>query len=121
MKLKEKIIEIEKKTAALFLALKNPETPWYAKIFAGITIAYALSPVDLIPDFIPLLGYLDDLIILPLLLTLSIKLIPRSIYNACLIKADAIWKDGKPSKWYFAIPIILIWLIIIYFIVKHFI
>lgn len=121
MKLKEKIIEIEKKTAALFLALKKPETPWYAKIIAGMTIAYALSPIDLIPDFIPLLGYIDDLIILPLLLTLSIKLIPRAIYAVCLIEADEIWKDGKPSKWYFAIPIFLIWLLIIYLIIKQFI
>ena len=61
---------------AVFLSMKKPETPWYAKFFAVVTVAYALSPIDLIPDFIPLLGYIDDLVILPpVLLTIS-------IYNA---------------------------------------
>jgi uncharacterized membrane protein YkvA (DUF1232 family) len=99
--------------AAIFIALRNKETPWYAKIVAGITIGYALSPIDLIPDFIPILGCLDDLIILPLLIILSIKLIPKEIMEKSIHEAEKFWKDGKPKKWYFAIPIILIWLTIL--------
>jgi uncharacterized membrane protein YkvA (DUF1232 family) len=109
MKLKEKAKEIKRNISAIYIALKKKETPWYAKIAAGLTIGYALSPIDLIPDFIPVLGYLDDLIILPALALLTIKLIPKEVMDACRAEAEGMWKDGKPKKWYFAVPIILIW------------
>ena len=63
--MKEKLKKLKTYVPAVFLAMKKPETPWYAKLFAAVTVAYALSPIDLIPDFIPLLGYIDDLVILP--------------------------------------------------------
>lgn len=113
MSLKERIKKLKTKVAALYLAFKRKETPLPAKIVVGITVGYALSPIDLIPDFIPVLGYLDDIIILPLFITLSIKLIPKRIMEECENQAQDMWKSGKPKKWYFAIPIIAIWILII--------
>jgi uncharacterized membrane protein YkvA (DUF1232 family) len=72
---------------ALALAAVHPRLPWYVRIFPFLTAAYALSPVDLIPDFIPVLGYLDDLILIPLGIWLSIKMIPRDVWEECLRKA----------------------------------
>lgn len=103
---------------AVFLSLKDKQTPILAKIFAGITVAYALSPIDFIPDFIPVLGYLDDLILLPLLVALTIKFIPRDVLKKHREQAEGMWKDGNPTKWQYAIPIVLIWLIIIVLIFK---
>jgi uncharacterized membrane protein YkvA (DUF1232 family) len=119
MSLKEKAREIIRNIAALFIALKKKETPWYAKIVAGITVGYALSPIDLVPDFIPVLGYLDDLIILPLLAALAIRLIPEEIMEACRIEAKGLWKDGKPKKWYYAIPIMIFWIVMVAIIVRN--
>ena len=121
MKLKERAKQLKQDIPAVFLALKEKDTPVIAKIFAGITIAYALSPIDFIPDFIPIIGYLDDLIILPLFVTVTVKLIPDEIMQQCKVKATGMWEDGKPKKWYYAIPIILIWALIIFLIVKCFI
>ncbi len=113
MKIKEKIKNLKLKTAQVYIALISEETPWYAKIVAALAIGYALSPIDFIPDFIPVLGYLDDIIILPILITLCIKLIPKQIWESYEEKAKAIWKEGQPIKWYYAIPIVLIWLAIV--------
>ena len=118
MKLKEKTGQLKKAVPAVFLALKSKETPIIAKIVAAITVGYALSPIDLIPDFVPLLGYLDDVIILPALIALTIKLIPHTVWESCLKEAEDMWKDGKPKKWYYAIPIVVIWLLVIWVIVK---
>ena len=83
-----------------------------------ITIAYALSPIDLIPDFIPVLGYLDDLIILPVLVALTIRCIPKDTFERYRKEAEGMWQNGKPKKWYFAIPIVLFWLLVIALIAK---
>lgn len=118
MDFKVKAKKLKTDIPALFLALKDIDTPIPAKILSGVTVAYALSPVDLIPDFIPVLGYLDDLILLPLLVTLTLKLIPDDVLERNRKQAEDIWKDGKPKKWYYAIPIILLWLIVIVVILK---
>ena len=118
MKLKESAKKLKSDIPAVFLALKDKKTPWYAKLFAALTVAYALSPIDLVPDFIPVLGYLDDLIILPLLVALTIKFIPNDVFETYRKQAQAMWKDGRPKKWYYAIPIVLVWLVIIAFLVK---
>jgi len=117
MNLKERAKSLKKTVPAVFLALKDKDTPTLAKILAGITVGYALSPIDLIPDFIPVLGYLDDVILLPALIALTIKLIPADVWERNLEAAENMWQDGKPKKWYYAIPIVLIWLLIIYKIV----
>ncbi|MEL7565759.1 MAG: YkvA family protein [Dehalobacterium sp.] len=112
MNLKEKAKAIKIYLPALFIAMKKRETPLPAKIFAGITIGYSLSPIDIIPDFIPVLGYLDDLIVLPLLATLSIKMIPQDIMETSIKEAAVLWTDGKPKKWYYGIPIMILWIAI---------
>jgi len=116
--MKEKAKYLKTKIPAIFLALKKKDTPFVAKLFAFITIIYALSPIDLIPDFIPVLGYLDDLIILPLLISLTIRFIPKNIIEEC---EKIVENSGSPplnKKWYYGLPIIFIWIMIILIIVK---
>lgn len=120
MTLKERAASLKKDIPAVFLALKAKETPILAKIVASLTVAYALSPVDLVPDFIPVLGYLDDLLILPALVALTVKLIPKDVFERYRQEAEGLWKDGKPKKWYYAVPIVLLWALIIWMIVKAF-
>lgn len=113
MDLKARAKKLKTDIPAIFLALKDKDTPILSKIFAGITIAYALSPIDLIPDFIPVLGYLDDVIILPVLVAVTIKFIPKDVIERKRKQSEGIWDDGKPKKWYYAIPIVIIWIIIL--------
>ena len=121
MKLKERAKKLKTDVPAVFLALKRKETPWFAKILAAIVVVYALSPVDLIPDFMPILGYLDDVIILPALIALTVKLIPKSVFAECRAQSEGIWQDGKPKKWYYAIPFVLLWVAVIALIIIAFI
>ena len=118
MDLKSRAKNLKTDIPAVFLALKDKETPFIAKIFAGITVVYALSPIDLVPDFIPVLGYLNDVILLPALVALTIKFIPKDIMERNRMLSEDMWKDGKPKKWYYSIPIILLWLWIIGIIAK---
>ena len=118
MNLKERAKKLKTDIPAIFLALKDKETPIIAKIFAGITVAYALSPIDLIPDFIPVLGYLDDVILLPAFVALTIKFIPNDILEKKRELSEGMWENGKPKKWYYAIPIVLIWILIVIWILK---
>ena len=120
MILKERAASLKKDIPAVFLALKAKETPILAKLVAFLTVAYALSPVDLDPDFIPVLGYLDDVLILPALVALTVKLIPTDIFERYRQEAEGMWEDGKPKKWYYAVPIVLLWALIIWMIVKAF-
>ena len=103
---------------AVFLAMRRKETPLAAKIIAALAIAYALSPIDLIPDFIPVLGFLDDVLLLPGLIALVIRLIPDEVFAECRKESEGLWEDGKPKKWYFALPIIIIWCLVVFLIVK---
>lgn len=116
--MREKAKRIKANIPAVFLALKDTRTPFPAKLLAAVTIGYALSPIDLIPDFIPVLGYLDDVILLPALIALTMKLIPEEVWEECKEKSENFWKDGKPKKWYFAIPIVVFWALIIWLVVK---
>ena len=118
MNLKERAKKLKTDIPAISLALKDKETPIIAKIFAGITVAYALSPIDLIPDFIPVLGYLDDVILLPAFVALTIKFIPNDILEKNRKLSEGMWENGKPKKWYYAIPIVLIWILIVIWILK---
>ncbi len=118
MNLKIRAKKLKNDIPALFLALKDIDTPILAKIFAGITVVYALSPVDLVPDFIPVLGYLDDVILLPMLVALTIKFIPSEVLERNRKDAEGMWNNGKPKKWYYAIPIVLVWILIIALLLK---
>lgn len=113
MNLKEQAKKLKRDIPMVFLALKDKETPRKAKIMAAITVGYALSPIDLIPDFIPVLGYLDDVILLPALIALTIKLIPTEIWERNRAQAEHMWENGKPKKWYYAVPILFVWMLII--------
>ena len=117
---KERAKKLKTDVPTIFLALKEKGTPWYAKIIAAIIVIYALSPIDLIPDFIPVLGYLDDVIILPALIAWCIKCIPSEVFDDCKRRAESLWGSGKPKKWYYAIPFILIWVAVIALIVIAF-
>lgn len=118
MNLRQRAKQLKRDIPAVFLALKHKDTPVFAKVIAGITIGYALSPIDLIPDFIPVLGYLDDVILLPALIALTVKMIPHEILEQCREESSDMWTDGKPKKWYYAIPIVIIWVLIVWMIVK---
>ena len=118
MNLKARAKKLKMDIPALFLALKDSDTPIVAKIFAAVTVAYALSPVDLVPDFIPVLGYLDDIILLPMFVALTIRFIPPDVLERNRKQAEGMWQDGKPKKWYYASPILIIWGIIVAVIFK---
>jgi uncharacterized membrane protein YkvA (DUF1232 family) len=81
-------------------------------------VAYALSPIDLIPDFIPVLGILDDLILLPALIALAVRLIPADAFARYRKEAEGMWQNGRPKKWYFALPIAAVWLFAVWLVAK---
>lgn len=94
----------------LYLAYKDPRMPLFAKIFTVGVIAYAFSPIDLIPDFIPILGYLDDLILVPLGVYLALKLIPKPVLAECTQRALAQSNNKKPANWIAGTLIIILWI-----------
>ena len=115
MNLKERARKLKKDIPTVFLCLEDRRTPVLAKLMASLAVFQALSPIDLIPDFIPVLGYLDDVIILPFLIYLTVKLIPEDIGKENRGKAIVLAK-----KWTYAIPIIVVWVLIIILIIKLF-
>lgn len=95
---------------ALYLAARDKRTPWFAKLLVAGIVAYAFSPVDLIPDFIPILGYLDDLILLPLGIAIAIKLVPQYVLEECRERAKDTIQTAKPVSWAAGAVIVGIWL-----------
>lgn len=108
--LKEVARKLKKETYAIYLASTDQRVPWYARVLAGVTVAYAFSPIDLIPDFIPILGYLDDLIIVPLGIWLVLKMIPPQVLTECREQAAAEIERGKQINPTAAAVIIAIWI-----------
>src|SRR5215472_3725402 len=108
-KWKQRARELKTEIHALFLAIKDPRVPWYAKLSAICVVAYALSPIDLIPDFIPVVGYLDDLILVPLGIGLTIRMIPLEVLSECRAKAKARTIEGTALGWIGATVIIFLW------------
>ena len=108
---RQRVRELKRETAALVLAVRRPEVPWYAKLLAGAVVAYALSPIDLIPDFIPVLGYLDDLLLLPLGILLVRRLIPPAVLQEC--REQALRDETAPGKrWGAALVVLLLWMVL---------
>jgi uncharacterized membrane protein YkvA (DUF1232 family) len=99
---------------AVFIAMQKKETPRAAKIMAIVIVGYALSPIDIIPDFIPVLGLLDELILLPILVAILIKMIPAEMMDRYRIEAEGLWADKKPQKWFYAIPVVIVWLLMLW-------
>lgn len=111
-KFKERAKDLKKETYALYLVYRHPRVPWYTKMLTGIVVAYAFSPIDLIPDFIPVLGYLDDLILVPLGIALVLKMIPEDIMVECRQQAQIEMQSGKPVNWIAAAIIISLWILL---------
>jgi uncharacterized membrane protein YkvA (DUF1232 family) len=109
---KTKARQLKTQTYALYLAYRHPGVPWYAKIFSACVVAYLFSPIDLIPDFIPILGYLDDLILVPLGILLALKMIPEDVWQECKEEALKTMRQDQPTNWVAAAVIIVIWLLL---------
>lgn len=109
---KQRARELQTEVYAMYLAYKDPRVPWYARAFAACVVGYAFSPIDLIPDPIPVLGYLDDLLLIPLGVTLAIKMIPPSVLAECRDQAREVMKQGKPVNRAAAAVIIAIWILL---------
>jgi uncharacterized membrane protein YkvA (DUF1232 family) len=114
---KSKAKQLKQEVFILWLAYRMPGVPWYAKAFGALVVAYALSPIDLIPDFIPVLGYVDDLILLPLGVVLAIKMIPAEVYQQARQEAAQRLGEDKGSNWIAGAVIVLVWLTVILLIV----
>jgi uncharacterized membrane protein YkvA (DUF1232 family) len=109
-RIRQRAASIKTETYSLYLAYKDPRVPLYARIFAACIVGYAFSPIDFIPDPIPVFGYLDDLILIPLGIWLALKMIPPDVLSECRIKAQEIIKQGKPVNKTAAVIIVLIWI-----------
>lgn len=110
---------LKRKIFILYFACKDKRVPWYAKTFTAGVVAYAFSPIDLIPDFVPILGYLDDIIIVPLGIMLALKIIPINVIAECEMQAEEMLKNGKPKNWVAGSLIIIIWsLFVLWLIIK---
>jgi uncharacterized membrane protein YkvA (DUF1232 family) len=119
-RLRSRARALKSELAALYLAFRDPRTPWLARGVALLTLAYALSPIDLIPDFVPVLGYLDDLIIVPAGIALAIKLIPSQVMAEARHAASASSSQARPLGWVGAAFILLIWLTLLAWILHLF-
>ena len=106
---KRRARQLKTEIDAVYLAYKDPRVPWYAKLFIACVIGYALSPIDLIPDFIPVIGYLDDLILIPLAIAMVVKMIPPTVLAECREKAQTAMDQKKTANWIAAGVIIIIW------------
>ncbi|SFC88367.1 Uncharacterized membrane protein YkvA, DUF1232 family [Bacillus sp. 491mf] len=117
-KMKRWAKNLKKQVLLLYLAYQDKRVPWHAKLFTMLVVAYAFSPIDLIPDFIPILGYLDDLILVPIGVYLALKLIPEEVLEDCKRKIEEKSLVNKPKNWITAILIICIWLLVFIWIGK---
>jgi uncharacterized membrane protein YkvA (DUF1232 family) len=107
----ERARRLKLETYALYLAYRDPRVPWYAKVLAAAVVAYAFSPVDLIPDFVPVFGYLDDLLIVPLGVALARRMIPQDVLDRCRERARADLGQEKPANWLAGAVIVALWLL----------
>ncbi len=113
---------IKRDVLALYLAARDPRVPWYAKALALVTAAYALSPIDLIPDFIPIIGLLDDLVLIPLAILLCVRLIPAFVMAELRVLADERLAKRPPTSRLAAAVIVLAWLalaaVVVYLVIR---
>jgi uncharacterized membrane protein YkvA (DUF1232 family) len=96
----------------LDLAYQDPRVPWYAKAFAALVVGYAFSPIDLIPDFIPILGYVDDLILVPAGIAIALRMIPPSVWEEARARAAEVMASGGPRSRFAAFVVVMIWLVL---------
>lgn len=110
-RLRQRARRLKTEIYALYLAYRDPRTPWYARLFAAGVVAYAFSPLDLIPDFIPIIGLLDDLILVPLGIVLALRMIPASVMAECRQRAAEALREGRPTNWLAAGAIVAVWIV----------
>ena len=103
--------ELKAQVVTLWFCRRHPDMPWSAKLLAALVVAYAFSPIDLIPDFVPVLGYLDDLLIVPLGIILALRMVPPDVLEECRVRARAELASGRPVSRAGAVAIITIWLL----------
>jgi uncharacterized membrane protein YkvA (DUF1232 family) len=115
--LKQKAKHLKRETTALYFAYRDPRTPWYARAFSALVVAYFLNPIDLIPDFIPILGYLDDLVLVPLGIHLALKMIPSEVMADARKSADDP-VTNKSIGLVFTILILCVWALVLFFIIS---
>ncbi len=115
--LKQKAKHLKRETTALYFAYRDPRTPWYARAFSALVVAYLFSPIDLIPDFIPILGYLDDLVLVPLGIRLALKMIPPKVMVDARKSAENPIKN-KTIGLVFTLLILLVWGLVLFFILS---
>ena len=101
---------LRQETYALLLACRDERTPWYAKLTAAVVVAYAFSPIDLIPDFIPVIGLLDDMVLVPLGVVLVRWMVPAQVMEDCRLRAESEFEQGKPVNWTAAVVIVVLWI-----------
>ena len=111
-RMRKRARRLKEEIYALYLAYRDPRTPWYARLFAAGVVAYAFSPIDLIPDFIPVLGFLDDLILVPLGIVLALRMIPTAVMAECRQRAAETLREGRPTNWLAAGAIIGVWIVL---------
>jgi len=105
---------LRQETYALLLACRDERTPWYAKLTVAVVVAYAFSPIDLIPDFIPVIGLLDDMVLVPLGVVLVRWMVPTQVMEDCRLRAESEFEQGKPANWTAAVVIVVIWIVLPY-------
>jgi len=115
--LKQKAKRLKHETTALYFAYRDPRTPWYARAFSALVVAYLFSPIDLIPDFIPILGFLDDLVLVPLGISLALKMIPQEVMADARKNADNPIQN-KAIGLVFTILILCVWALVFWFILS---
>jgi len=109
MRDRQRVRRLKTETYALYLAYRDPRVPWYAKLFAAAVVGYAFSPLDLIPDFVPILGYLDDLVLVPAGIALALRMVPKTVLDRCRQEAREAMARDQPTNWLAAGVIVLIW------------
>lgn len=108
---KRRARQLSAQTYALYLAYRHPETPWYAKVFAALIVGYVFSPIDPIPDFIPGVGLLDEIVVVPIGVWIAARMVPRDVLEECQEKARAVAQGEKPVSRMAAVVIVAIWLL----------
>jgi uncharacterized membrane protein YkvA (DUF1232 family) len=112
-RLKQRARELKREVVAIALAARDPRTPWYAKVLLVAIVAYAVSPIDLIPDFVPVIGLLDDVLLLPLGIALALKMIPRAVMEECRVRAATAALEGSRLGRFGAIGVGVIWVVLL--------
>jgi uncharacterized membrane protein YkvA (DUF1232 family) len=108
---KRRAQQLTAQTYALYLALRHPRTPWYAKVFAALVVGYVFSPIDPIPDFIPGVGLLDEMVVVPIGVVIAAKMIPQDVFEECREKAREVAEGEKPVRWVAAGIVVTVWLV----------